>query len=100
MMKSALVIHGWIPERGAMVHSRIHVTLRPSILDPQGKAVSQAIGTLGIAGVSTVRMGKYVEVTFEGNDVAAARAATEEICRKLLANPVMEDYRFEVENEG
>jgi phosphoribosylformylglycinamidine synthase len=83
-----------------MIHSRIHVTLRPSILDPQGKAVSHAIGTLGIAGVSTVRMGKYVEVTFEGNDVAAARAATEEICRKLLANPVMEDYRFEVENEG
>jgi phosphoribosylformylglycinamidine synthase len=100
MMKSALVTRGWIPERGTMIRSRIHVTLRPSILDPQGKAVSHAIGTLGIAGVSTVRMGKYVEVTFEGNDVAAARAATEEICRKLLANPVMEDYRFEVENEG
>jgi phosphoribosylformylglycinamidine synthase PurS subunit len=83
-----------------MIRSRVHVTLRPSILDPQGKAVSQAIGALGIAGVSAVRMGKYVEVTFEGNDVAAARAATEEMCRKLLANPVMEDYRFEVEREA
>jgi len=77
--------------------SRIHVTLRPSILDPQGKAVAHAIGTLGIAGVSSVRMGKYVEVTFDGDDPDAARAATEEICKKLLANPVMEDYRFEVE---
>ncbi len=100
MMKNASVIRGWIPERGAMIRSRIHVTLRPSILDPQGKAVSHAIGSLGIAGVSAVRMGKYVEVTFEGNDVDAARAATDEICRKLLANPVMEDFRFEVENEG
>lgn len=81
-----------------MVRSRIHVTLRPSILDPQGKAVAHAIGTLGVNGVSSVRMGKYVEVNFEGNDAAAARAATEEICKKLLANPVMEDYRFEVES--
>lgn len=80
-----------------MLISRIHVTLRPSILDPQGKAVAHAIGTLGVAGVSSVRMGKYVEVTFEGDDVNAARAATEEICRKLLANPVMEDFRFEIE---
>lgn len=80
-----------------MLISRIHVTLRPSILDPQGKAVAHAIGTLGVAGVSSVRMGKYVEVTFEGDDVDAARAATEEICRKLLANPVMEDFRFEIE---
>lgn len=99
-MKSALVIHGWTPKRGAMIRSRIHVTLRPSILDPQGKAVAHAIGTLGIDGVSAVRMGKYIEVTFEGTDGAAARAATEEICRKLLANPVMEDYRFDVEEEG
>ncbi len=80
-----------------MIISRIHVTLRPSILDPQGKAVAHAIGTLGVAGVNSVRMGKYIEVTFEGDDPNGARTATEEICRKLLANPVMEDYRFEVE---
>jgi phosphoribosylformylglycinamidine synthase subunit PurS len=80
-----------------MVRSRIHVTLRPSILDPQGKAVAHAIGSLGVGGVASVRMGKYIEVTFDGNDVAAARTATEEICKKLLANPVMEDYRFDVE---
>jgi phosphoribosylformylglycinamidine synthase subunit PurS len=80
-----------------MILSRIHVTLRPSILDPQGKAVAHAIGTLGIPGVSAVRMGKYIEVTFDGDDQGAARAATEEICKKLLANPVMEDFRFDVE---
>jgi phosphoribosylformylglycinamidine synthase subunit PurS len=95
--RSESVIHGWIPERSLMIRARIHVTLRPSILDPQGKAVAHAIGTLGVKGVASVRMGKYIEVTFEGNDTAAAKASTEEICRKLLANPVMEDYRFDVE---
>jgi phosphoribosylformylglycinamidine synthase subunit PurS len=80
-----------------MIISRIHVVLRPSILDPQGKAVAHAIGTLGVSGVTSVRMGKYVEVTFDGDDQEAARAATEDICKKLLANPVMEDYRIEVE---
>ncbi len=99
-VKSVSVTHVWILERAAMVRSRIHITLRPSILDPQGKAVSHAIGTLGVAGVKSVRMGKYIEVTFDGGDVDAARAATEEICKKLLANPVMEDYRFDVENVG
>jgi phosphoribosylformylglycinamidine synthase len=52
---------------------------------------------MGVAGVKDVRMGKYVEVAFDGIDLAAARAATDEICKKLLANPVMEDYRFDVE---
>jgi phosphoribosylformylglycinamidine synthase len=75
----------------------IQITLRPSILDPQGKAVAHAIGTLGVAGVKDVRMGKHVEVTFDGLTEAEARRATEEICKKLLANPVMEDYHFVVE---
>ena len=83
-----------------MIRARIHITLRPSILDPQGKAVAHAIGTMGVAGVSGVRMGKYIEITFDHTDPASARAATDQICRKLLANPVMEDYRFEVENEA
>jgi phosphoribosylformylglycinamidine synthase PurS subunit len=78
-------------------HATIQITLRPSILDPQGKAVAHAIGTLGVAGVKDVRMGKHVEVTFDGLTEAEARRATEEICKKLLANPVMEDYRFVVE---
>jgi phosphoribosylformylglycinamidine synthase len=78
-------------------HSRIRVTLRKSILDPQGKAVEHAVQTLGVKGVSGVRMGKYVEMTVEGSTEDEARHSTEEVCRRLLANPVMEDFSFELE---
>lgn len=71
--------------------------MRPSILDPQGKAVGHAIETLGIRSVHDVRMGKYIEIMVDGSSEQEARAATEEVCKKLLANPVMEDYVFEVE---
>jgi phosphoribosylformylglycinamidine synthase subunit PurS len=77
--------------------AKIHIILRPSILDPQGKAVAHAVSTLGIAGVQGVRMGKYIEVSYDGVSEAEARKATEEMCKKLLANPVMEDYRFDLE---
>lgn len=80
-----------------MFRARIQITLRPSILDPQGKAVAHAVGSLGIAGVRDVRMGKHVEVMFEGVTEEQARAAADEMCRKLLANPVMEDYSFVLE---
>ena len=80
-----------------MFLSKIRVTLRKSILDPQGKAVEQAVSTLGVKGVHDVRMGKYVELRVEGATEADARKATEEVCKKLLANPVMEDYHFEIE---
>ncbi|MCC6396272.1 MAG: phosphoribosylformylglycinamidine synthase subunit PurS [Bacteroidetes bacterium] len=80
-----------------MFRATIQITLRPSILDPQGKAVAHAVASLGVAGVKDVRMGKHVEVTFDGLSEEQARGATEEICKKLLANPVMEDFRFNVE---
>jgi phosphoribosylformylglycinamidine synthase subunit PurS len=76
--------------------AKIRVTLRPSILDPQGKAVQHAIASLGVDAVSDVRMGKYIEVKIDGRSEADARKATEDICRKLLANPVMEDYAYEL----
>lgn len=79
-----------------MFVSRIHITLRRSILDPQGKAVEHAIASLGIEGVGDVRMGKYVELQCNGNSEEEARRKTEEVCRKLLANPVMEDFHVEV----
>ncbi len=81
----------------AMYLSKIRVTLRPSILDPQGKAVEHAISSLGVGNIQDVRIGKYIEMKVNAADEAAARTATEEVCRKLLANPVMEDYHFEVE---
>ncbi len=80
-----------------MFLSKVRVTLRKSILDPQGKAVEHAVATLGVKGVRGVRMGKYVEFTVDGTTEEEAKHATEEVCRKLLANPVMEDYQFEIE---
>jgi len=72
------------------------VTLRPSILDPQGKAVEHAIESLGVGPVSQVRIGKYVEFLVDEQEEDAARRATEDVCRRLLANPVMEDYSYEL----
>jgi len=79
--------------------ARIHVTLRPSILDPQGKAVEHAIATLGVQSVRNVRIGKFIELNVEGGSEAEARQRTEEVCRKLLANPVMEDYTVEIQKQ-
>ncbi len=79
-----------------MYLSKIRITLRPSILDPQGKAVGHAISSLGVNAVQDVRMGKYVELKVDGKSEAEVRATTEEVCKKLLANPVMEDYTYEV----
>lgn len=79
-----------------MYLSKIRVTLRPSILDPQGKAVEHAIASLNVGDIKDVRIGKYIEMKVNAADEMAARTATEEVCRKLLANPVMEDYHFEV----
>lgn len=72
------------------------MTLRPSILDPQGKAVEHAIESLGVGPVSHVRIGKYVEFLVDEQDEAAARRATEDVCRRLLANPVMEDFVYDL----
>ncbi len=79
-----------------MYLSKIRVTLRPSILDPQGKAVQHAIATLGMNDVQDVRMGKYIELKVVAKSESEARKTTEEICRKLLANPVMEDFAYDI----
>jgi phosphoribosylformylglycinamidine synthase subunit PurS len=76
--------------------ARIRITLRPSILDPQGKAVHHATASLGLAAVADVRMGKYVEAKIDAPTEAEARSMTETLCRKLLANPVMEDFAFDL----
>jgi phosphoribosylformylglycinamidine synthase PurS subunit len=76
--------------------ARVRVTLRPSILDPQGKAVAHAIGTLNVGSVPDVRMGKYIEMKIHASSETEARQITDDVCKKLLANPVMEDYSYEV----
>ncbi|MBX2992136.1 MAG: phosphoribosylformylglycinamidine synthase subunit PurS [Bacteroidetes bacterium] len=80
-----------------MYNARVRITLRKSILDPQGKAVEHAIGTLNTGTIHNVRVGKFIEMKVDAPDEAAARSATEEVCKKLLANPVMEDYHIELE---
>ncbi len=74
----------------------ICVTLRPSILDPQGKATKHALDNLGFDGVQQVRVGKYIEMSIDVEDEGSARQIAQEACAKLLANPVMEDYTIEI----
>jgi phosphoribosylformylglycinamidine synthase PurS subunit len=76
------------------VKALVHVTLKPDVLDPQGKAIQRASGSLGYDAVRSVRQGKLFEVTLDASDEAAARTQLEELCAKLLANPVIEDYRI------
>ena len=76
-------------------HVLARVTLRPSILDPEGKAVTHALGDLGLGAVSGVRIGKHIEMTVEADSAAEARRVATEACEKLLANPVMEDFAVE-----
>jgi phosphoribosylformylglycinamidine synthase subunit PurS len=76
--------------------AKITITLKNGVLDPQGKAIEGALAGLGFAGASGVRQGKVIELKLEENDEAAARAKAEEMCKKLLANPVMENYQIEI----
>ena len=72
---------------------RVHVTLKPGVLDPQGKAIHHALEGLGFDGIRDVRAGKLIELDMD--DGAADRAAVEDMCRKLLANTVIENFRIE-----
>lgn len=77
--------------------ARIFVTLKPGVLDPQGKAIEHALGTLGFDGVSDVRQGKVIELELEESDGARARGSIEAMCEKLLANTVIENYAIELD---
>jgi phosphoribosylformylglycinamidine synthase len=76
--------------------ARIKVTLKKGVLDPQGKAIEGALGSLGFGGVEHVRQGKYFEVDLATSDKAKARSELDEMCRKLLANTVIENYEIEL----
>jgi phosphoribosylformylglycinamidine synthase subunit PurS len=76
--------------------ARIHITLKSGVLDPQGKAIAHALGNLGFSGIGEVRQGKYIEVELAETDRARAKAAVEEMCQKLLANTVIENYAVEI----
>jgi phosphoribosylformylglycinamidine synthase subunit PurS len=76
--------------------ARIYVTLRPSVLDPAGTAVQSGLKHLGYDNVEQVRIGKYVELKITAADEASARTQLDQVCDQLLANPVIENYRFDL----
>jgi phosphoribosylformylglycinamidine synthase PurS subunit len=77
--------------------ARIRITLKNGVLDPQGKAIAGALGALGFAGVDNVRQGKYIELEVAETDKAKAKSAIDEMCKKLLANTVIENYAIDLE---
>ncbi len=76
--------------------ARVHVTLKTGVLDPQGKAIGHALQALGFAGVGEVRQGKFIEIELAESDRAKAKATLEQMCQKLLANTVIENYAVEL----
>ena len=77
--------------------ARIIITPKKAVLDPQGKTVQKALEHMGYSGVGAVHVGKYLEIELNGHDQATARERIDEACRKFLSNPVIEDYRLEIE---
>ncbi|HZP81828.1 MAG TPA: phosphoribosylformylglycinamidine synthase subunit PurS [Chthonomonadaceae bacterium] len=79
-----------------MPQVKVIVTLKPTLLDAQGRVVQDALHSMGYASVEQVRMGKYMELELSAQDNANIEKEVKEMCDRLLANPVIEDYRFEV----
>ncbi len=80
-----------------MFLARVYITLKPTVNDPQGLTIRSALHALGFTDVDSVRAGKYMEIRIDARDRGAAEAQVTEMCRKLLANPVIEDFRFELD---
>jgi len=76
--------------------ARVHITLKTGVLDPQGRAIQHALGSLGFANVADVRQGKYIELDLQETDQARARETVDAMCKKLLANTVIENYSVEI----
>jgi phosphoribosylformylglycinamidine synthase len=84
--------------RGTHLKAKVYVTLKSGVLDPQGKAIQHSVGLLGYDGVADVRQGKYFEIALDNSlDEARARETAERMARDVLSNPVIEDFRVEVE---
>lgn len=76
--------------------AKIHVTLKQGILDPQGKAIEHALDSLGFKNAANVRVGKYMELDLQETDKAKAETEVKSMCEKLLANTIIEEYRYEL----
>jgi phosphoribosylformylglycinamidine synthase PurS subunit len=80
-----------------MYLAKVYITLKPTVNDPQGLTIKGALHNLGFTSVEDIRAGKYIEIRIDNNDLTKAKEQVNEMCRKLLANPVIENYRFEVD---
>lgn len=80
-----------------MIKAKVYTTLKQGVLDPQGKAVRHSLVALGFGGVQDIRIGKYIEVVLNTNDRQMAQEQLKKMCEKLLANTVIESYRFDFE---
>jgi phosphoribosylformylglycinamidine synthase len=76
--------------------AKVYITLKKSVLDPQGQVVNHALSSLGFEGIEEVRMGKFLQIHLQGEDQQTAAREVEKMCQKILANPVIEDYRIEI----
>ena len=81
-----------------MIIAKVYVTLKKGVLDPQGKAVQHSLESLGYGEVNDVRLGKYMEIKLNDIPIKDVEKRIKEMCERLLANTVIEDYRFEIEN--
>tara|TARA_Y100000588_G_scaffold205090_1_gene218904 strand:+ start:1399 stop:1644 length:246 start_codon:yes stop_codon:yes gene_type:complete len=79
--------------------AKVYISYKEGILDPQGKTVGTALDSMGIDGIEDVRIGKYIELSFKNISKSEAESITDESCRKLLANPNTETFKFEIEEE-
>jgi phosphoribosylformylglycinamidine synthase len=77
--------------------AKIIITPKRAVLDPQGKTVQNALAQMGYPGIGAVHVGKYLEVELDGADKETARKQIDDACHKILSNPVIEEYRFEIE---
>lgn len=76
--------------------AKVHITLKPGVLDPQGKAIGHALGSLGFGEIGEVRQGKYIELELDETDPARARETVGRMCETLLANTVIENYAIDL----
>ncbi len=79
-----------------MAKAHVYITYKKGVLDPQGESVKDALSSLGFRGVGDVRVGKYIEIEMENSAPDEFKSAVEKMCRELLANPVIEDFRVEI----
>lgn len=79
-----------------MYRVSVYVTPKAGVVDPQGAVVERALPALGHAGAHNIRVGRYITLEVDGSDPAKAQAQVDDMCRRLLANPIIEDYRFEI----